>query len=82
MLVNFWQFFSLTLLDTCLSMFCNFQAGNLLFVMFKRNLFESFFENAQIFIKNVFLNSFNSGSVSQLFSFPAHNRLKSICRSQ
>ena len=51
-LVNFWQFFSLTLLDTCLSMFCNFQAGNLLFVLFKRNMFETIFENAQILIKN------------------------------
>ena len=51
-LVNFWQFFSLTLLDTCLGMFYNYPAGNLLFVLLKRNLFESFFENAQILIKN------------------------------
>ena len=52
MLVNFWQSFSLTLLDSCLSMFCNFQAVNLLFVLFKQNLVGSFFKNAQILRKS------------------------------
>ena len=50
-LVNFWQFFGLTLLDTCLGMFCNFQAGNLLFVLFKQTLFESFLKMLKFFLK-------------------------------